>query len=150
MVKHYMTQDSWREKAKNMGERAHENTKTKLRKILGDDIEIPLECTVELPEQQLSCYSNLQFVWKLTGFQGCHKMDTWFKQRNRGVSAKVRVATLVVTLPKLLTKLRVAPGLRAGVCHSLVRPAPFNGDVQTTTCDIGGVPTKVVIGAKIL
>ncbi len=77
-------------------------------------------------------------------------MDTYFKQTNRGVSAKVRVATLVVTLPKLLTKLRAAPGLRAGVCHSLVRPAPFNGDIQTTTCDIGGIPTKVVIGAKII
>ena len=130
--------------------KALENTKKRLREILGDEIEIPLECTVELPEEQLSCYSNLQFVWKITGVQGCHKMDTYFKQTNRGVSAKVRVATLVVTLPKLLTKLRAAPGLRAGVCHSLVRPAPFNGDIQTTTCDISGVPTKVVIGAKIL
>jgi len=149
MVKHYMTQEKWHERARILGVKALENTKKRLRKILGDEIEIPLECTVELPEQQLSCYSNLQFVWKLAGVQGCHKMETWFKQTNRGVSAKVRVATLVVTLPKLLMKLRAAPGLRSGVCHSLLQLAPFNGDIQTTTCDIGGVPTKVVIGAKV-
>ena len=150
MVKHYMTQEKWQERARILGERALENTKKKLRKVLGDDIEIPLECTVETPNQQLSCNTTLQFVWRLKGVEGCHKMDTWFKYTNRGVSARVRVATLVVTLPQLLTKLRAGPGLRSGVCRSLLRPAPFTGDIQTTTCDIAGVPTKVVIGAKIV